>query len=88
MGYVDAFDMYKSIYEIDRKSKKWWHRIFWYFLDMTVVNAFIIFKKRSVSSANILSLKDFKMTIALGLVGAEKNTTKRERSHLYTDNFF
>ncbi|XP_050293785.1 piggyBac transposable element-derived protein 4-like [Anthonomus grandis grandis] len=29
MGYVDKFDMLKSLYEIDRKSRKWWHRIFW-----------------------------------------------------------
>ncbi|XP_051170470.1 piggyBac transposable element-derived protein 4-like [Leptopilina boulardi] len=27
MGYVDKSDMLKSLYEIDRKSKKWWHRI-------------------------------------------------------------
>ncbi|XP_071057540.1 piggyBac transposable element-derived protein 5-like [Onthophagus taurus] len=33
------FDMLKSLYEIDRKSKKWWHRIFWYLLDAAVVNA-------------------------------------------------
>ncbi|GFQ96374.1 piggyBac transposable element-derived protein 4 [Trichonephila clavata] len=26
MGYVDHFDQLKSMYEIDRKSKKWWHR--------------------------------------------------------------
>ncbi|XP_050298588.1 piggyBac transposable element-derived protein 4-like [Anthonomus grandis grandis] len=28
MGYVDKFDMLKSLYEIDRKSRKWWHRFF------------------------------------------------------------
>ncbi|KAF2894889.1 hypothetical protein ILUMI_11283 [Ignelater luminosus] len=82
MGYVDTFDMYKAKYGIDYKSQKWWHRIFWYFSDMIVVNAFIIFKKGSVSSANIRSLKDFKMAVALGLVGAEKDTTKSDRHRL------
>ena len=28
MGYVDRFDMMKSLYEVDRKSHKWWYRIF------------------------------------------------------------
>ncbi len=42
MGFVDMFDQLKSFFEIDRKGKKWWHRIF--FLDASVVNAFIIFK--------------------------------------------
>ncbi|GFY50799.1 piggyBac transposable element-derived protein 4 [Trichonephila inaurata madagascariensis] len=31
MGYVDHFDQLKSMYDIDRKSKKWWHRIFFLF---------------------------------------------------------
>lgn len=31
MGFVDMFDQLKSFYEIDRKSKKWWHRIFFFF---------------------------------------------------------
>lgn len=43
MGYVDKADQLKSTYEIDRKSKKWWHRIFFHFLDVTVVNSYILF---------------------------------------------
>lgn len=42
MGYVDYFDQLKSLYEIDRKSKKWWHQIFFHFIDVTIVNSFII----------------------------------------------
>jgi len=44
MGYVDKADMLKSCYQISQKSKKWWHRIFWHFVDVTLVNAFIIYK--------------------------------------------
>jgi len=31
MGYVDYADMLNSYYKIDRKSHKWWHRIFSFF---------------------------------------------------------
>jgi hypothetical protein len=42
---VDHFDELKSLYEINRKSKKWWHCIFFFFLDAMVVNAFILHKQ-------------------------------------------
>lgn len=40
MGYVDKMDMLKNIYEINQKFKKWWRRIFWYFVDVTIVNSY------------------------------------------------
>lgn len=40
MNAVDKFDQKKSCYEVDRKSRKWWHRIFFYFLHACVVNSF------------------------------------------------
>ena len=45
MNFVDKFDQMKTTYEIDRKSHKWWHKIFFYFLDAATVNAFIIAKE-------------------------------------------
>ena len=44
MGYVDKADMLKSFYKISRKSKKWWHRIFWHIVDVTTVNSCITHK--------------------------------------------
>lgn len=82
MGYVDKFDMLKSIYEIDRKAKKWWHRIFWYFLDAAVVNAFVIFQKRANSKT--LSLKMFRLAVVLGLVGSESSCPKKGRTPMTT----
>lgn len=38
MGYVDKADMLTSLNEIDRKSKRWWLRIFWHMLDVCIVN--------------------------------------------------
>ncbi|KAJ8966657.1 hypothetical protein NQ314_003384 [Rhamnusium bicolor] len=33
VGGVDIADILKSYYAIDRKSRKWWHRLFWHFID-------------------------------------------------------
>lgn len=45
MGFVDKFGQLHTLYEIDRKSRKWWHRLFFHFVDMVVTNAFILHKK-------------------------------------------
>lgn len=78
MGYVDRFDMLKSIYEIDRKAHKWWHRIFFYFVDVCVVNAFILFQNRSDSRC--ITLKQFRVSVARGLIGAVNSISKKRRS--------
>ncbi|KAJ8965522.1 hypothetical protein NQ314_004071 [Rhamnusium bicolor] len=57
MGYVDKADQLKSTYEISRKSKKWWHRIIWHFVDVAVVNSFTIFTERS--GVKTIDLKTF-----------------------------
>lgn len=82
MGYVDKLDMLKSTYEIDRKSKKWWHRIVWYFIDMAVVNAYTIFKARS--DGQVLPLKLFRIAVVNGLIGAKEHGSKMGRLRIPT----
>lgn len=41
MGVVDKFDQKRNAYAADRRSKRWWSRIFYFILDAAVVNAFI-----------------------------------------------
>ena len=45
MGGVDKADMLISFYGLSRKSKKWWHRIFFGLIDRALCNAFISFNK-------------------------------------------
>jgi hypothetical protein len=40
---VDVADQLRTSYNIQNRSLKWWHRIFFFLLDMTVVNMFIIY---------------------------------------------
>jgi hypothetical protein len=65
MGGVDKHDMLRQIYGINRKSLKWWHRIFFRLLDMTIVNSFLIHKEHCQSA---ISLLDYRGEIACGLL--------------------
>ena len=51
MNCVDKFDQKKQVYAIDRKSHKWWHRIFFHFADSCVVNAYIFFNEAAACSS-------------------------------------
>ena len=59
--------MLKSVYGLDRKSRKWWHRIAFHFLDVSLVNAFILFM--NVRETKI-PLKEFKLNLIHRLLGA------------------
>ncbi|PSN37906.1 hypothetical protein C0J52_19512 [Blattella germanica] len=43
MGCVDKADMLRSLYTIDRKTKRTWLRLFWYFVDVSIVNSCILY---------------------------------------------
>ncbi|XP_060702870.1 piggyBac transposable element-derived protein 4-like isoform X1 [Hemiscyllium ocellatum] len=47
MGGVDLSDQMRSYYPVGRPSKKWWRCVLWYLMNITIVNAWLIFKKSS-----------------------------------------
>lgn len=82
MGCVDKADMYKTLYQINRKSKKSWHRILWHFVDVALVNSFIIYKLRNPNTK--IKLKDFRLAVANELVdySSPKNRGKKPLKEL------
>lgn len=38
MGGVDSFDQFRERYAIGRRSVKWWHRNFYFLIDLAIVN--------------------------------------------------
>ncbi|XP_008212369.2 piggyBac transposable element-derived protein 4-like [Nasonia vitripennis] len=44
MGGVDRFDQLREVYMIGRRSKNWWHSIMYYYIDMAIVNCYILYK--------------------------------------------
>lgn len=43
MGGVDRADHYCASYNFSRKSKKWWHKVFFWILEVSIVNAYLLF---------------------------------------------
>lgn len=76
MGGVDTADRLRALYCIDRKSPKWWHRLFWGVLDIAFVNAFVIqgllLEKTTV--------KDCRRSTAHGLMTKKDAGQKRRTS--------
>ncbi|CAI6372740.1 unnamed protein product [Macrosiphum euphorbiae] len=46
MGGVDKFDQYMAAYTISQKSRRWWIKLFYYFIDTAIVNFYILYKER------------------------------------------
>jgi hypothetical protein len=40
---VDVVDQLRASYSTQKRTHKWWHRVFFFLLDMTMVNMFIIY---------------------------------------------
>lgn len=59
MGGVDHADRLRALYNVDRKSKKWWLRIFWGLLDITFVNAYVIYCQMFEKRMYLISVDQF-----------------------------
>jgi hypothetical protein len=58
---ANMVDQLRALYSMQNRTYKWWHRIFFFFLDMTIVNIFIIYlakcKGRSKPSMSHLQFR-------------------------------
>lgn len=63
MGGVDRFDQKQAIYTIGRRSKRWWLRIFHFFLNAAVTNSYILHNSIQRSA---MELTHFKFRVELG----------------------
>ncbi|XP_054290788.1 piggyBac transposable element-derived protein 3-like [Macrosteles quadrilineatus] len=73
MGGVDLSDRMVAHYPHAMKSKRFYLRIFFYFLNVAIVNAWIVLKLKTSSNMSFL---DFKAAIANALI---KTTLKKKR---------
>ena len=68
MGAVDRGDQLRGYYNCRTKSRKFYKYIFYFLFDVSIINAFILFKTfGSASSYKIL--KDFRLQLARELIG-------------------
>ncbi len=77
MGGVDLADQKRKYYSIARKSMKWWYYLFWFLLDTSIVNSFIIMTVTNFSLVQRpLTLRDYKLKLIEQLI-KEFSTRKR-----------
>jgi hypothetical protein len=82
MGGVDVSDQYVSSYSFIRKSKKWWRKMFFWLLEVAVVNSFILYNLSAASNQKPkLSHKKYWQPLVKSLVGdvCNREGTKRGR---------
>jgi hypothetical protein len=72
MGGVDLFDMLSALYRIDHKSTKWYRRVFFWCLNVAVINGWLLHKRHSCQLAvprkEIMDLLDFTVEVAHSLI--------------------
>lgn len=81
MGGVDLSDQLTGLYDIDRKSLKWWKKVFYKLLLTTAVNAWIIYKE-SRQRSNIPFLTFF-VELSENLVALGRQNAKFVRKRSY-----
>jgi hypothetical protein len=67
MGGVDRSDRMVRTYSVSRRSKKWWYRLFYYLVDTSIANSFILYHN-SDNHPKITEL-EFVKQLSLALIG-------------------
>lgn len=74
MGAVDRADHYCASYGFSRKSLKWWRKLFYWLLEVAVVNSFILFNiQRRNNGLAAVSHIEYRKAVLLQLIGDVRN---------------
>lgn len=85
MGGVDLHDMLRQQYGIDRKSTKWWHRLFFGLFDMAIVNSFIMYYEHNPHEKKPIA--DFRADVGLGLLTFADDRYSRSSANRRRSNY-
>ena len=79
---VDLADCKRQVYSCSRKSKKWWHRRFYFFLDVGIVIAHML----ETESPHCVgrSQKEFRLELAREMMAL--HTSRRKKAHTSVDS--
>ena len=71
MGGVDLSDLYRSYYPSGRSGKKWWRFVFWFLVDVSICNAYVVegHSSHAPSSRSRRTHLHFKLELAKQLIG-------------------
>lgn len=77
MGGVDLADQYIAAYSFSRKTVKWWRKVFFWLVETSIVNSFILFKLNT-DQKKLRQIK-FRKMLVKELIGNVRNNNKRGR---------
>lgn len=81
MGGVDKTDSLIGRHKIKIRSKKWYIRIFYHLIDVSLVNSWLLYKRAFVerNKEKTLSLLDFRLEVAESLCKTSTSTARKGR---------
>lgn len=83
MGGVDLLDSLIALYRTNIRSKKWYHRLVFHFIDMAVVTSWLLYRRdctgNGMTRSDHMRLYAFKAQIAHSLCKSKKDVRKRGR---------
>jgi Transposase IS4 len=70
MGAVDMFDQYRSYVQIELRSRKFWHPLFWFIIESALINSWLLYKaSRKLALLPVeYTLFSFRKSIVLAMV--------------------
>lgn len=82
MGGVDHADRLRALYNIDRKSPKWWHRLFFGLIDIMFVNSYVVY----TTLFNKISVLEYRRSVVQGLLTNQSLKTKNSPAQKQKNN--
>jgi len=91
MGGVDLIDSLLGLYRVKIRSRKWYHRLFFHLLDMTVINSWLLYRRLLSTGpgpvqSKSMSLHDFKTRVAVALCASTELSKRGRPSAAAVDN--
>lgn len=77
MRPVDTHDQISGTYALQHRNVKWWHAVFWYFVQAAVTNAYILERKIGNVDPDLL---DFQERLVYELTEGKKYSCRRVQS--------
>nr|CAI5859199.1 unnamed protein product [Callosobruchus analis] len=79
MGGVDKMDQMIERYSVVRKSRRWWMKIFFYFIDVAICNSFVIYKSSvTANGKKPISHLVFRSILVNELIGTFSSKQKKD----------
>jgi hypothetical protein len=82
MGGDDHFDQRRECYTFGRRSVKWWHRLFYFLIDLGIVNAYIMWSHNKRGTYQLI----FRLRLSQQLVARFSSRKKRGRPVFFSRN--